>query len=158
MIHFSRKLGINNYKKNDDLLIMDFLKYIEKENLDFTLSFRNLPLLHSSSESFYPKSEDFENFKNKWKKRVTNVSILDKVNPIYIPENHQVQKAIDEAYQGNFETFHQLIKVTSGLSKRLKSLMNIHYLQNLRREFIKPFVELKKFLYFIIKMLKLKNE
>ena len=113
MIHFSRKLGIENYTKKDDSLIMDFLKYIEKENLDFTLSFRNLPLLHSSSESFYPKSEDFENFKNKWKKRVTNVSNLDKVNPIYIPRNHQVQKAIDQAYQGNFETFHQLIKVTS---------------------------------------------
>ena len=113
MIHFSRKLGINNYKKNDDLLIMDFLKYIEKENLDFTLAFRNLPQLHSSDASFYPKKEGLVNFKNNWKNRVNTTEELNKINPIYIPRNHQVQKAIDEAYQGNFEAFHQLIKVTS---------------------------------------------
>lgn len=38
---------------------------------------------------------------------------LHLINPLYIPRNHLVQKAIDQAYAGDDSYFHQLNKVLS---------------------------------------------
>lgn len=111
MKEFARKLGITDYKKEDENLILSFLTYLEKESLDFTLSFRNLPKLFSGEESFYPQTEERNEFLKAWKERVQDISLLDKVNPLYIPRNHLIQKAIDEAYQGRMEFTEKLFRV-----------------------------------------------
>ena len=117
---FAKKIGIKNYEKNDDHLILDFLKYIEKESLDFTLAFRNLEDLYFDKSDFYPKTEELNKFTIKWKNRVSKLENINKINPIYIPRNHQVQKVIDDAYKGDISSFHQLIKVTSDPFKSKK--------------------------------------
>lgn len=111
---FARKLGIDDYQESDEDLIMEFLNYLEKEDLDFTLSFRRLPKLYQDNLSGYPETPELNSFLEKWKKRVSEeqVNKLDQVNPIYIPRNHQIQKAIDQAYKGDFEHFHLLHEVT----------------------------------------------
>lgn len=111
MKEFGKKLGINDFKDEDESLILDFLNYMEKENLDFTLSFRFLPMLFGGEGSFYPKTPELESFVEQWKNRVSDVSHLNRINPIYIPRNHLVQKAIDEAYAGRIEFTKELIKV-----------------------------------------------
>lgn len=111
MKEFGKKLGINDFKDEDESLILDFLNYMEKENLDFTLSFRFLPMLFGGEGAFYPKTPDLESFVEQWKNRVSDVSHLNRINPIYIPRNHLVQKAIDEAYAGRIEFTKELIKV-----------------------------------------------
>lgn len=113
MIAFSKKLGIKDYRGEDDKIILKFLKYLESESLDFTLAFRNLPSLFNGDTSFYPQGKLLDDFVLEWKKRVEKVDHLDSINPIYIPRNHQVQKVIDEAYNGSFDAFHKLIEVTS---------------------------------------------
>lgn len=113
MSAFAKKLGIENYQKTDEALVMSFLKYLEVESLDFTLAFRNLPDLFNDKTSFYPENQSLLDFKDQWKKRVLKVDHLNEINPLYIPRNHQIQRAIDDAYNENFDTFHTLLKVTS---------------------------------------------
>ena len=36
---------------------------------------------------------------------------MDRVNPVYIPRNHQVEAALDAAVQGDLEPFHRLVAV-----------------------------------------------
>ena len=111
MKHFAKKLGLQDYQSSDDLLIMSFLNYLEKESLDYTLAFRNLPDLYNGQTSFYQESQQLNDFKLKWRDRVKNVAHLNNINPIYIPRNHQIQKVIEQAYEKNLKPFHTLVDV-----------------------------------------------
>ncbi|MCT4640968.1 MAG: YdiU family protein [Bacteriovoracaceae bacterium] len=110
MMFFSKKLGIINYKDSDKKIILTFLEYLEDESLDFTLSFRYLEDLFNNQTDFYPKTAKLETFLKEWKTRVNCVKKLTDVNPIFIPRNHLIQKAIDEANQGNYQYFLKLNK------------------------------------------------
>ena len=113
MKRLGRKLGIENYKTDDEKLIMLFLEYLEKESLDFTLAFRNLKALRSGDLTIYPETKELKEFTSIWSKRISDLKNIDSINPIYIPRNHQVQKVIDDAYNGDFIKFHQFLKVIS---------------------------------------------
>lgn len=108
---FARKLGILDYKEEDEELVTNFLNYMEKESLDFTLAFRNLETIHSADNDFYPNTIEFQSFLSQWRLRVPELVSLEKINPIYIPRNHLIQKAIDLAYQGDFSFTEELIRV-----------------------------------------------
>jgi len=108
---FARKLGIANYKKTDSTLVMNFLSYLEKNSLDMTNAFRNLPNLFSGKSDFYPSSEELNEFIIEWRKRVSSIDGLNNINPIYIPRNHLIQKVIEDAYENNFDLFHKLLEV-----------------------------------------------
>lgn len=113
MRKLSEKIGITDYQESDEELVMDFLHYLEEESLDFTLSFRKLPDLYENRGDFYPMSEKLEKFLPRWKARVSSVSHLHEINPIYIPRNHLVQKAIDLAYKGDMEFTKKFLEVLS---------------------------------------------
>ena len=113
MVRLGRKLGIEDYKEDDEKLIMLFLEYLEKESLDFTLAFRNLEALRLEDFTFYPETDELKEFKLLWSKRVLNISNLNSFNPIYIPRNHQIQKVIDDANNGDYRKFHKLLQVIS---------------------------------------------
>ena len=113
MLGLAQKIGIDDYQKTDEKLVLGFLKYLEDQSLDFTLAFRNLPHLFSGNSSFYPESQELKIFTDQWKNRVSRVDHLDRINPVYIPRNHQVQRAIDDANRGDFQYFHKLLEVTA---------------------------------------------
>lgn len=108
---FAKKIGINNFQDNDEKIIMEFLNYLEENTLDFTLSFRNLPELFNGEYHYFTKTEKLAAWVEAWKKRVSDISGLHKINPIYIPRNHQIQKAIEMAYDGDYSHFHKLNEV-----------------------------------------------
>ncbi|HLW57623.1 MAG TPA: YdiU family protein [Bacteriovoracaceae bacterium] len=110
---FAKKLGINDYNDSDEELVMKFLSYLEKESLDYTLAFRYLETIHSGENIFYPHTNELQEFLKDWKQRVPKVPSLEKINPLYIPRNHLIQKAIDLAYQGDFNFTKELIQVLS---------------------------------------------
>ncbi|MCH2176861.1 MAG: YdiU family protein [Lentisphaeria bacterium] len=95
------KIGLN---EEDNDLVAEFLEILEKEKKDFTLSFRNLG------------NGDFPEFEQKWVMRLIERGkkpdeILDQikaVNPLYIPRNHQVEKAIQGALRQDLSTFQEL--------------------------------------------------
>ena len=104
---FALKLGIKDYQKGDAKLVQLFLQYLEKNKLDFTLSFRNLGKLYKGDFSFYKASNELDDFVSSWKKRNPSIDSLNGVNPYLIPRNHQVQKVIDDAYEGDYVSFHK---------------------------------------------------
>lgn len=110
-VELSKKLGIQDYKETDQVLVQSFLDLMESQKLDFTLSFRNLPRLYEGESRFYGEGPKLEKFVQDWKLRVSSVDQLDKTNPLYIPRNHLVQNAITESEKGNDEEFIKLVQV-----------------------------------------------
>jgi uncharacterized protein YdiU (UPF0061 family) len=102
MSHLAMKMGISNYEKSDQNLVKKFLDHLQENGLDFTLSF-------SEIDSFYENKQ--LSFSSEWRERVNNLSGLEKINPLYIPRNHQIEKVIDEAYQGDYKRFHEINEV-----------------------------------------------
>lgn len=100
---FAKKLGLSDLQDGDEILIKDFLAYLESDSLDFTLSFSNLDELYVGDSSFYPKNEKLKNFLERWKKRQPDLSMIKTINPTIIPRNHQIQRAIDHAYNKDYE-------------------------------------------------------
>jgi uncharacterized protein YdiU (UPF0061 family) len=107
----AQKLGIKDYQDSDEKLVMQFLLYLEDESLDFTLSFYHLPDLFSGDESFYKPGEKLKSFVEAWKARVSQLDDLKKINPLYIPRNHLIQRAIEHSYKGDDSYFHRLNEV-----------------------------------------------
>lgn len=105
------KFGILNVIDSDKILVEEFLNYLEEEGLDFTLAFRNLPDLFNGQTSYYTNHSKLESFINKWKNRVTDVSKLNLVNPLFIPRNHQIERAIVQTNSGEYEIFNSLKEV-----------------------------------------------
>jgi len=123
-----QKLGIYSAAANDQTLINQFLTYLEKENLDYTNSFYFLSehIDKSFEESntltnYFIQNKAFEQFLSNWKTRLNQQSqdilnvktLMAQNNPVFIPRNHQVEKAIAQAVSGQYEHFHQLLKVLS---------------------------------------------
>ncbi len=109
------KLGLQ-YREGDEEIYKIWLEYLQAEKLDFTLSFRKLSnILNSDNESFYPQSELFNQFKMLWKKRIEIKPGLkeemDSINPLFIPRNHQVERVIQDAQRGNYDSFHEMNQV-----------------------------------------------
>ena len=90
---------------------------------DYTITFRNLSnQLVGESKKFldeFKKDNHIEGWLNRWKEAVQKengdmkqLSLeLNKLNPLYIPRNHQIQKAIDLAYENDFTKFLEMIEV-----------------------------------------------
>jgi uncharacterized protein YdiU (UPF0061 family) len=108
---FAPKFGISDYKVSDQKIFNTFLEYLEEEELDFTLSFRNLESLYNDKNDFFPASKKLDNFITQWKERVTDLGSLNKVNPLFIARNHQVQRAIEHANRGDYTILKELSEV-----------------------------------------------
>lgn len=109
---FAWKLGIRDYESSDETIVMDFLKYLESEKLDFTQSFRRFSEL--------PASPVLESVLARLKNRGVDFTGLDDVNPFIIPRNHQIAKAIKDAYAGDFTHFHKMVEAIRNPYKELK--------------------------------------
>jgi len=114
-----KKFGLFTKNKKDFEIFKSFLELLQMEELDFTSTFRKLSS-KTSDEKF--DDEFLKEFKNKrngknwlmtWKKRIYDEKkSLDEVsdfmkanNPIYIPRNHLIERAIKEAVHGNDFSF-----------------------------------------------------
>ncbi|MFT6332515.1 MAG: hypothetical protein ACJAW3_000854 [Lentimonas sp.] len=105
----AKKIGIFDFKISDQKLIEDLLTIFEEKQIDFTNGFRNLKNLDLN-----------EKWKNCWLKRISQQKIsleeiysrMNKVNPVAIPRNHLVEKAIGKAENENdFSETEKLLKI-----------------------------------------------
>ena len=104
------KLGLAaDPDETDGALIRDFLMELERRELDYTLSFRELAgRLAAGAE---PALGDVELH---WRERVAATApeatraAMDQVNPIVIPRNHQIEHAITAAVSGDNSVFDAL--------------------------------------------------
>jgi uncharacterized protein YdiU (UPF0061 family) len=109
-----RKLGIFDIKPGDESLLQEFLVILNQEKIDFTLGFRRL------SDEMQPTSKDMQAWFAKWTARVTSPEKkltqtqreLQAINPIIIPRNHLVERAIQTAVKENdFSVIEKFLQV-----------------------------------------------
>lgn len=108
---------------NDHALIVRLLDILQAGKVDFTLFFH-----HLSQDIMDPKNTrdllkdptDFDVWSKKWQTRLTDETssmdeqqtLMQSVNPVYIPRNHQVEAAIRAAEDHNdFSKFDELHEV-----------------------------------------------
>jgi len=112
----AKKIGIEDSSKIDGKFINDFLSLLEKHEADFTNSFRNLNNLNKLQDTLI-----YDEVFVQWNNQRINLigkenmnrsqKMMDSVNPCVIPRNHLVEKTLDDANNGNLETFHELLNV-----------------------------------------------
>ena len=117
-----KKLGLSEKDEADIQLVNALLDLMESNNADFTLTFYYLsqtdPL--SQTRSLFSNPKLFDVWASKWQNRrasetctdTESRAIMQKVNPAYIPRNHQIEAAIRAAEDHNdFSVFHALHEV-----------------------------------------------
>ncbi|MGM7723714.1 protein adenylyltransferase SelO [Metabacillus sp. Hm71] len=115
------KLGIFNEEKEDEALIEDLLKLMEKHRADFTNTFRALTIeQHEGSDLF--GTEEFTQWHERWQVRLgkqqeskeSSLELMRNSNPAVIPRNHRVEEALDAAvHQGDYSVMERLLNVLS---------------------------------------------
>jgi len=117
-----KKLGIlKDEQPQDRDLARQWLRYLETQRLDYTLSFRNLAnLVESDADlSFFERTSTFQDFYRLWQKRVHNQDLetkaikgeMNRVNPVFIPRNHKIEQVIEAGLRGDFSLFHEMSEV-----------------------------------------------
>jgi uncharacterized protein YdiU (UPF0061 family) len=120
------KIGLSKEEQNDINLISQLLNLMESNKVDFTLCFRYLSKALvgdiKSIKNLFKNNIAFDNWMSLWKERISQEGISDEkiassmnaVNPIYIPRNHKVEKALDAVVLDNniapFLKLHDILK------------------------------------------------
>jgi uncharacterized protein YdiU (UPF0061 family) len=115
MIQMGEKLGLSaDQSVANESVIANFLRFLEMNELDFTQSF------YEFSQFNYGRFESFAGWQEwyqSWKGLVDPTQFDDArklmayVNPCVTARNHQVEAAIEQAYQGDFSLALELVRV-----------------------------------------------
>jgi len=104
---FTAKLGL---AKPDVDFIVETLKMMADEGVDFTLFFRRLAY-GQEIDSLFESPSTAQTWRANWQKmRLPNAN-MKAVNPVFIPRNHRIEAALSAAEQGDFAPFETLHKV-----------------------------------------------
>jgi len=108
---FTNKLGL---AKPDVDFIVDTLKMMADEGVDFTLFFRRISY-NSPIDDLFENAVTAQEWLSGWQKRTSpeTVGKMKTVNPVFIPRNHRVEAALEAANQGDFAPFEKLHEVLS---------------------------------------------
>ncbi len=120
-----RKLGLSESMENDTALIGELLDIMQSNKADFTLTFYHLSQLDDAehlgkTRDLFSNPLEFDGWAKKWQQRLAqetlsdgeHQAIMQTVNPVYIPRNHQIEAAIRAGEDHNdFSVFHALHEV-----------------------------------------------
>ena len=115
----SMKLGLSSINNKNMKLINDFLKMLESEHVDLTMSFRNLSKINLKKieikESVFADVKNFTNWYQKWKYEIKKsnsyANNMDNINPCYIPRNHIIEDALKHAMNNDYSKIKELNRV-----------------------------------------------
>ncbi len=116
------KVGITEPSPADKVLLDDYLHLLEQHQVDFTLGFRYLsdelrPAADSKAQALFANSPTFTEWHERWLTRLAQQPLshsdiaaqMDGVNPLLIPRNHLIAKAIEQAQDhGDLRFFQRL--------------------------------------------------
>jgi len=132
---FCQKLGLKSVNNKNIKLIEDYLKILNLESIDFTLSFRDLSKIINErlnlNDSIFAKSKDFNNWYLKWKQEINLNEISDEMdlnNPCYIPRNHLIENALSKAIEGDMSEINFMIDLFE----------NPYIQKNISRKYLMP--------------------
>lgn len=117
---FALKLGLEDFDMEiKKTFLENIFQIMTDQQLDFTNTYRSLSekLIDDSTELDSSLHSFFENWTNVLKTKNISLSELGhkliQINPIYIPRNHLIELAINDAYNNQFDTIknlHQVLK------------------------------------------------
>ena len=120
--------------ETDIQFIQDSLSLLAEQREDYTLFFRKLTTLakgyeESTLTDLFTDSNTASNWITEWKQHLDSnkVSNMSSINPILIPRNHQVEKAIQHAYKGDYGLFHHLNKAWRQPFTELKKYKDLEH-------------------------------
>ena len=132
---FCKKLGLKSVNNKNIKLIEDYLKILDVETIDFTLSFRDLSKIINErlnlNDSIFSKSKNFNSWYLKWKKEINLNEISNKMdlnNPCYIPRNHLIENALSKAIEGDMSEINFMINLFE----------NPYVQKNISRKYLMP--------------------
>ena len=115
------KLGLFNEEKQDESLIEDLLRMMEKYRADYTNTFRALTFDKLEDVAFFGTPE-FAAWRELWQARlgrrqeskVSSQQLMRDSNPALIPRNHQVESALEAGVKhGDYGVLERLVDVLS---------------------------------------------
>ncbi len=109
------KLGLTEAHDGDAVLIGQWLSHLQEHEIDYTLASRQLSARVDAADD----EPVFGEFETQWRARLVQqasssaevIQLMDSVNPLYIPRNHQVERAIQGAFAGDLTVFNELREV-----------------------------------------------
>ena len=112
------KLGLFGFDNKDRFLILDLLTWMHEKKADYTNTFCHLMNLAPRKDELF-NDNDFNNWKKRWKERLSknNVSpkkcleLMKNNNPLIIPRNHKVERALEAAEKNDLEPFNHLVEI-----------------------------------------------
>ena len=117
---FALKLGLESFEiETQKSFLENIFQIMSDHHLDFTNTFRSLSekLSDGSLTIDHSLQDFFDSWVNTLKSKNLNLKYIAnqllKINPIYIPRNHLIEEAINDAYNNQFETIrslHQILK------------------------------------------------
>ena len=111
-----KKLGLLKEDSQDKVLIQNLLDWMQKAKADYTYTF--FSLTYDELDLPLYQDQEFQKWYALWKKRILKSFsfkeaqlIMQKENPVFVPRNHQVEKALFQAEQQNMQPFKELLTV-----------------------------------------------
>ncbi|MEE2023217.1 protein adenylyltransferase SelO [Alkalimonas mucilaginosa] len=117
------KIGIAEPDPADKALLDDYLHLLEQQQVDFTLGFRYLSdelrtETDSKARELFAHSDAFSEWRERWLTRLAQQPLshsdiaaqMDGVNPLLIPRNHLIAKAIEQAQDHSDLRFFQRLQ------------------------------------------------
>jgi len=117
------KLGVTVGQRQDRDLIDDLLALLHAQRVDFTSCFRALSSSvlgdTAPARSLFAEPSAFDAWAERWQARLSSqprepravAEAMDRVNPVYIPRNHQMEEALTAASAGDLRPFRRLLDV-----------------------------------------------
>jgi len=112
------KLGLFGEDQNDLKLINNLLNWMESNQADYTNTFCYLMKIDNNDDLKF-KDINFINWLKEWENRILinngskekSINLMKKNNPIFIPRNHKVEEALENANKNNFQHLNDLLDV-----------------------------------------------
>ncbi len=124
-----KKIGLIGDDAQDKKLIIDLLSWMHQNKADYTNTFCYLMEEYREKNEIY-KEKEFLLWKKKWEDRIKinsnskekSLKIMLKANPLVIPRNHLVEKALNYATEKNdLKKIHELLKVLKNPYDRISA-------------------------------------
>ena len=115
-----QKLGLLSDDKNDHLLLQNLFKLMAQEKADYHNTFRQLTDLVKHGEKHFYDAFVYRDQAKTWLEqyavrlqqngdKTQQISVMKQHNPEVVLRNHYAQLAIEDAENGNFSTFYDLL-------------------------------------------------
>ncbi|MET0051371.1 MAG: protein adenylyltransferase SelO [Candidatus Thiodiazotropha sp.] len=114
--HMSRKLGLDENGEDNGTLVAAWLQHLQDHGLDYSQSFVRLEERLQADTPI-----EFGEFETLWLKQIRQqagghlkaAESMASSNPRIIPRNHQVARAIEAAFEGDYSVFREMHQALS---------------------------------------------